>query len=121
MEDNGLPSLQRFVTDHNDEGKAIFHNSVEEKLPFQAIGGIAQFGLGYVTNEFPVDLSNDADVNTYKHYQQNAPGITIPGGTVLRIVDMAPGATSPVSCPKGTLSRAPFLCRHFHLKLSVLP
>lgn len=96
MEDNGLPSLHRFVTDHNDEGKAIFHASVVEKLPFNSIPGGARFGLGYTTSSSPVDMNNDADIKTYQKYQSNPPGITIPGGTVLRIVDMPPGALSPM-------------------------
>jgi quercetin dioxygenase-like cupin family protein len=29
-------------------------------------------------------------------YLNNAPGVMIPGGTVLRMVDMPPGATSPM-------------------------
>ncbi len=96
MEDNGLPSLHRFVTDHNSSGEAIFHTSIEEKLPFSTVGGNARFGLGYVTDKSPVDLTDDADVKTYQQYQANPPGITIPGGTVLRIVDMPPGALSPM-------------------------
>lgn len=96
MEDTGLPKLHRFVTDHNEEGKAIFHKSVEEVLPFTIVGARARFGLGYATTEFPVDLNNDIDIKNYKHYHQNPPGIVIPGGTVLRIVDAPPGATSPM-------------------------
>ena len=96
MKENDLPTLHRFVTDHNDDGKAIFHRSLEEVLPFNTIGGNASFGLGYVTTQFPVDLSNDADIKTYQHYQQNPPGIVIPDGTVLRIVDCPPGSTSPM-------------------------
>ncbi|EXJ86109.1 hypothetical protein A1O1_06478 [Capronia coronata CBS 617.96] len=96
MGDNGLPTVHRFVTDHNDEGKAIFHKSVDEVLPFQKQSKEAHFGLGYATKEFPVELSDDADVKIYQNYLENLPGITVPGGTVLRVVDMAPGATSPM-------------------------
>ena len=96
MEKNGLPVLHRFVTDHNDEGKAIFHRNVEEVLPWQTLSDTVRFGLGYATEQYPVDLSNDADVKTYQHFQKNLPGITVPGGTVLRIVDMPPGMTSPM-------------------------
>jgi quercetin dioxygenase-like cupin family protein len=96
MKENDLPTLHRFVTDHNDEGKAIFHKSVEEVLPFNTIPNSAAFGLGYATAEYPVDMNNDADIKTYKHYQQNPPGIVIPGGSVLRIVDSPPGGLSPM-------------------------
>ncbi|KAJ9604713.1 hypothetical protein H2200_010827 [Cladophialophora chaetospira] len=94
--EHGMPTLHRFVTDHNDEGKAIFHSGVDEKLPWHSVGGDARFYLGYATSQTPVDLNNDADIKTYKHYQENQPGIVIPGGTVLRIVDSPPGALSPM-------------------------
>jgi len=96
MQDNGLPPVHRFVTDHNDQGKAIFSNDVAEPLSWQELPDGARFSLGYATNKFPVDLAAGADVSAYQHYQQNLPGITIPGGTVLRIVDMLPGALSPM-------------------------
>jgi len=96
MGDNGLPPIHRFVTDHNDQGKAIFSNHVAEPLIWQTLPDGARFSLGYATNKFPVDLAAGADVSTYQHYTQNLPGITIPGGTVLRLVDMLPGALSPM-------------------------
>jgi len=96
MEDNGLPLLHRYITDHNSEGKAIFHTSLSESLPIKPVDGTARFGLGYVTDKTPVDFTGDADLATYKQYQSNPPGIVIPGGTVLRIVDIAPGQTSPM-------------------------
>ena len=96
MDTNGLPIVRRFITDHNAEGKAIFHQDVQEVLPWQVLGDTVRFGLGYTTDQFPVDLSGDADVKSYQHFQKNLPGITIPGGTVLRFVDMPPGATSPM-------------------------
>lgn len=93
---NGLRKLHRFVTDCNIDSKAIFHKSIDEALQFQVLDNRARFALGYATDTYPVDVSNDTDVKTYKHYQQNPPGITIPGGTVLRVVDMPPGSTSPM-------------------------
>ena len=96
MQDNGLPPVHRFVTDHNDQGKAIFSSDVAEPLNWQELPDGARFSLGYATNKFPVDLAAGADVSTYQHYKQNLPGITIPGGTVLRLVDMLPGALSPM-------------------------
>lgn len=94
--DNGLPAIKRFITDHNDEGKAIFSNDIPEPLPWQELSDGARFCLGYTTNEFPVELSEGKDVTVYRHYLENKPGITIPGGTVLRLVDMRPGALSPM-------------------------
>ena len=93
---NGLPLIKRVITDHDEHGKAVFSSRIPEQLEWQEVGVIAKFSLGYTTSRFPVKLENDIDIADYEHYQQNTPGITIPGGTVLRIVDMAPGAVSPM-------------------------
>ena len=93
---NGLSAITRVITDHNVQGQAVFSNSTEETLEWQEIGKIATFALGYTTSTFPVDLNQGLDLTNYASYQTNKPGITIPGGTVLRIVDMAPGNLSPM-------------------------
>lgn len=95
-DEKGLRHPNRFITDHNKEGQAIFSSKIPEPVPFTQIPNDAQFALCYATNQYPVELSNDADVKTYEHYLSNLPGIIIPGGTVLRYVDMRPGATSPM-------------------------
>jgi quercetin dioxygenase-like cupin family protein len=65
------------------------------------------FMLLYTTDGFPVNMNNDKDIHSYESYISNAPAITIPGGTVLRIVDFSPGYTSPlhrtVSCDFGVV------------------
>ncbi|RDW88543.1 hypothetical protein BP6252_00575 [Coleophoma cylindrospora] len=96
LQDNGLPPVSRVITDHDSEGKAIFSKTLPEAIAWEELADGARFSLGYATNAFPVELSHEADVSTYSHYLQNLPGITIPGGTVLRYVDMKPGATSPM-------------------------
>jgi quercetin dioxygenase-like cupin family protein len=96
MKQNDLPPIQRFITDHNSSGQAIFQSSIPEQLPFNRIPNNAAFGLGYTTSTTPVDLSDGADLKSYEHYQANPPGIVIPGGSVLRIVDSPPGALSPM-------------------------
>ena len=96
MEDNGLRPINRFITGHNDKGKAIYSDTIPELLPWQELPDGARFCLSYATNKFPVELTADEDISVYKHYQENKPGITIPGGTVLRYVDMMPGALSPM-------------------------
>ncbi|KIW88813.1 uncharacterized protein Z519_10297 [Cladophialophora bantiana CBS 173.52] len=96
-QNNNLPSINRFVTDHDDNGRAIFLNNrqLPEALPFKPLSdGAASFGLGYVTKTFPVELQDRADVKTYQTYLKSAPGLTVSGGTVLRYVDMPPGSLS---------------------------
>ncbi|CRG83448.1 hypothetical protein PISL3812_00799 [Talaromyces islandicus] len=94
--DNGLPSINRFITDHKSDGKTTFNDEIPEPMEWQQLANGARFSLGYATNEIPVVLSADKDLATYQSYLQSPPGITIPGGTVLRIVDMNPGALSPM-------------------------
>ena len=73
MADNALPPVNRFITDHSPDGKAIFSSKVPEPLVWQELADGAKFSLGYATNTFPVDLNAEADVSTYQHYSQNLP------------------------------------------------
>lgn len=94
--DNRLPQLARFITDHNEQGKAVFSDKIDETLPWQELPDGARFCLGYTSHRTPVNLTNDKDLADYEHDLENKPGIMIPGGSVLRLVDMRPGATSPM-------------------------
>jgi quercetin dioxygenase-like cupin family protein len=94
--DNGLPTIERFITDHDSDARAVFSSQTEEHLQWQELPDGARFCLGYTTDQFPVELSHGKDIESYQRYLQNKPGITIPGGTVLRLVDMRPGVTSPM-------------------------
>ncbi|KAF7550749.1 hypothetical protein G7Z17_g5502 [Cylindrodendrum hubeiense] len=96
MSGQELPNPKRFITDHNAEGKAVFSTSIAEELPEQIIGDGHKFFLGYTTSESPVDLSDSRDIESYRKYTANPPGIVIPGGTVVRFVDMLPGTVSPM-------------------------
>ncbi len=88
--------IQRFITTHAADGRTTFSSAVPEEAPFQVLSDGAQFSLCYATNKFPVQMGDDADVATYQNYTQNLPGITISTGSVLRVVDMRPGALSPM-------------------------
>lgn len=94
--DNNLPAISRFITDHNKDGKAVFSNRIEEKLQWQELADGARFCLGFTTRKTPVDLSEGRDLADYEKDLENKPGIMIPGGSVLRLVDMRPGALSPM-------------------------
>lgn len=96
MEDNGLRPLSRYITTHDENGVTGFQTQLPETLQWQQLANGARFSLGYATNETPVDLSDDKDLNIYRSYLCDLPGITIPGGTVLRVVDMNPGSISPM-------------------------
>lgn len=94
--DNGLRQMNRFITDHTSDGIATFQSSIPSPLQWQNLPNGANFALAYATNGFPVDLSAGKDIATYQSYLTNLPGLTIPGGSVLRIVDMAPDSLSPM-------------------------
>jgi quercetin dioxygenase-like cupin family protein len=93
---NDLPSIKRFITTHDaSTKKAIFSDAISDDIPIDRIPSAA-FRLGYVTKGHPVDLNKDADLQVYKPYLKSPPGLVASGGTVLRFVDMEPGATSPM-------------------------
>jgi len=94
--DNNLPSISRFITTHNAAGKAIFNDRIEETLRWQELPDGARFCLGFTTRKSPVDMTEDRDLTDYEKDLGDKPGIMIPGGTVLRLVDMRPGALSPM-------------------------
>jgi quercetin dioxygenase-like cupin family protein len=88
--------IQRFITTHTPDGKPTFSADIPEDAPFRVLPDGAEFALCYATNKFPVQMTDDEDLNVYKQYAQNLPGITIDTGSVLRVVDMRPGALSPM-------------------------
>ncbi|KAG9570646.1 hypothetical protein KCU71_g1223, partial [Aureobasidium melanogenum] len=94
--DNQLPRLNRLITTHSDDGKAIFADKLDQELPFQELADGARFCLCYATNTVPAKFNDESDIRTYQEYLVNKPGVMIPNGTVCRIVDMRPGATSPM-------------------------
>lgn len=51
--------------------------------------GIA-FALSYTTKGFPVDMTDDQDLEVYGNYLNSPPGLVVSGGTVLRHVDIPP-------------------------------
>ncbi|KAH8705421.1 hypothetical protein BGW36DRAFT_367556 [Talaromyces proteolyticus] len=91
---NKLRQTSRFITGHNANGLAIFNKDISEIIPAQNIPTGDILYLGYATNQFPTDL--DKDLATYQHYLTNPPNFTIPGGTVLCQIDLAPGSVSPL-------------------------
>ncbi|KAK0846149.1 hypothetical protein LTS02_015006 [Friedmanniomyces endolithicus] len=91
-----LPTIARFVTTHNAQGKAVFTDAVGEAAEKKPIdGGRVVFGLQYCSQEFPVDMNNHKDLDAYQRYQGEPPGLVISSGTVLRDY-MEAGHVSPM-------------------------
>lgn len=90
-----LRTPNRFITSYNDSGVGVFDTTIPELLPTEASGDLA-LHLGYATESFPANLTNQSDLNTYSSFLSTPPGIFLPGGTVLRIVDFKPGCETPM-------------------------
>ncbi len=91
-----LGPVNRFITTHNSEGKAVFSKALPEESERKAVDGEAVFALAYCSESFPADLNNDKDIENYQKYLTQPPGLVINDGTVLRAVDIGPGKTSPM-------------------------
>lgn len=89
-----LPTPNRYITDHDANGLSVFNTSIPDVLPAQIVGGKSKFHLGYATDKIPADFTGQADIATYSSFVSTPPGIFLPGGTVMRIVDMKPGGES---------------------------
>ncbi len=86
--DSGLPLVQRVVTGHDENGRAIFKS--EDFSPTKLIPtGEASFRLMWTTGTVPADNNDETDG------RERDPGTTINSGSVIRIVDMLPGSESP--------------------------
>ncbi len=110
----GLPEFSRHITTHNADGKAIFQTPDPDNPSSEAVaaapappistiptwtnfpGATGAFGLGYATPTLQADFNKDADLASYYKYLHEHPPVVIQGGTVFRVVDMAPGSSSPM-------------------------
>lgn len=89
LSDSGLPPVQRVVTGHDTSGRAVFKS--EDLTPTRTIpSGDAAFLLIWTTPTVPADNNDETDG---RHREA---GLTLKGGSVIRIVDMLPGKESPM-------------------------
>lgn len=79
--------LRRVVTGHTADGRAVVTDDVLLD-PKPGANGAAAFTLVWTTAGSPIDNDDPADG------RDRTVNLTLPGGTVLRIVDMMPGRTS---------------------------
>lgn len=84
-----LPPIQRVVTGHNAEGRAIF-KSEDVREPRPVPTGDANFLLLWTTPTVPADNNDETDG------RERDVGTTLKGGSAFRIVDMLPGGVSPM-------------------------
>jgi quercetin dioxygenase-like cupin family protein len=81
--------MRRIVTGHNQQGRAVFR-SIDELVPEKIPSGDAVFATVWSTAEVPVNLNDESDGSL-----RNV-GLTLNGGSVIRVVDMLPGGASPM-------------------------
>jgi len=89
LSDSGLPPVQRVVTGHDANGRAVFKS--EDVTPTRMIpSGDASFLLLWTTPTVPADNNDETDGRL------RDAGLTLNQGSVIRIVDMLPGKESPM-------------------------
>ena len=83
------PSVRRLVTAHDGSGRSVFRSDEDfETRPIP--GGVADFSLLWTTPTVPADNNDETD-GALRHA-----GLTLSGGSVIRVVDMRPGHASPM-------------------------
>lgn len=91
-----LRPTSRFITGHNSEGKSVFETSMSPEAPVRKAPDGMEIFFNYGTQGFPVQLSDNQDLQTYQHLIEDWPGIVVPNGTAARIVDFPPGCVTPM-------------------------
>ena len=80
--------VRRVVTGHDENGKAVV--KIDSLIDGKLHDDDAAFALIWTTDSLPADNLDDLDDS------QREIGLASPGGSVLRIVDMFPGKSSPM-------------------------
>ena len=89
LSDSGLAAVQRLVTGHDANGRAVFKS--EDVTPTKMVpSGDASFLLVWTTDTVPADNNDETDG------RERDAGLTLNQGSVIRIVDMLPGKQSPM-------------------------
>ena len=89
MDSNILPPVRRVVTGHDAEGRAVIRSD-QSFEPQVIASGDAAFALMWATATVPADNNDELDG------REREAGLTLHQGSVIRIVDMLPGGTSPM-------------------------
>ncbi|KAL8662319.1 MAG: hypothetical protein Q9202_004848 [Teloschistes flavicans] len=98
-----LPGVQRHITTHDNNGKAIFHSS--EPGDWTTFTPSMAFDLIYTTSTSPPNMNNDVDLSDHEAVRTSGKlGLVNPGGSVCRIVDFGP-SSSEENAPKGIMHR----------------
>lgn len=81
--------IRRVVTGHDEKGTAVFaSDNIYETVVITS--GDAAMTTIWTTSTVPADLNDETDG------RERDAGTTLKGGSVIRVVDMLPGASSPM-------------------------
>lgn len=86
---NDLGPIRRVVTGHDASGKSVVKHDntfATNLIP----SGDAEFALIWTAPDLPVDNNDETDG------REREAGLTLQGGSVIRVVDMLPGGESPM-------------------------
>lgn len=87
-----LPSVHRYITTHDANGKPTFKTGVQELIDFERTPMGGDLFLAYTGTQFPVPLGHEADLDTYKgHIERKPESFMIPNGYLCRYIDYHPG------------------------------
>ena len=87
--DSGLPPVQRVVTGHDENGRARFRSDDSE--PTRMVpSGDASFVTIWTRATVPADNNDETEG------RERPTGLTLNGGSVIRVVDILPGKESPM-------------------------
>jgi len=92
---NTLRPINRYITTHSTSGDSILDTTIPTSALWRHVPE-ASFFFAYLTKTFPVVLRDDADLEDYTDAFASAPKVTVPGGIVLRVMDLGPGISSPM-------------------------
>jgi quercetin dioxygenase-like cupin family protein len=84
-----MNKIRRVVTGHSENGKATFVSDNQFETVVIPTGDAAMATI-WTTTTVPADLNDDTDG------RNRDAGTTLKGGSVIRIVDMLPNASSPM-------------------------
>lgn len=95
---NDLPAIRRYITTHSTEGEAVFisHSQLPDYIPSHTAGEDGEISLLYTTVNNPVNVDEELDIAAYDDFLHLSPGLTTQQGTVLRMIDLKPGKTTPM-------------------------
>jgi quercetin dioxygenase-like cupin family protein len=91
MSNKRFPSPNRHITTNDKNGASVFVPNLSTNAPSRTLPDGLKITFCYGSTQFPIELNQDQDLDSYQHLIDNPPGIVLQTGVVFRIVDFPPG------------------------------